>query len=348
MSGPAPSRNAPSVSLHRLQRLAVGVEGGPAGRAAESWAEADQLAVLVRQDVGLQRREAFGLHLGAKGGNVVVGLQRRHAHQFVVPDAVRAAMRPIHRNAGAHRAAEQFVDGHAERLALKVEQSVTDRGDGALVHAIRGLHLLDVQASNRSPGPGADRSRSSCSAMPWMTAVRPRLPSASVYSDQPIKPSSVVILRKLNVRHPASQCRSSMRTIFMVSSWVRADEGRLVRSAATVASRCPLVARRCLRERRSPSVRTINAGCPARTVSLVSSRLTSILSISRAAAPPLAGKRPTGPRAYRSVLRAPSICRGLGAPTRATGRLLIPAAARRRTGSPRVGPRDGKSCFRHG
>src|SRR6185312_2432195 len=56
----------------------------------------------------------------------------------------------------------------------------------------------------------------SASAMPWMTAVRPRLPSASVYSDQPTIPSSVVTFRNEKVRQPASQCRSSIRAIFMV------------------------------------------------------------------------------------------------------------------------------------
>src|SRR3954454_18733681 len=53
------------------------------------------------------------------------------------------------------------------------------------------------------------------SAMPWMTAVRPRLPSASVYSDQPTRPSSVVIFRKEKLRQPASACRSSILAIFM-------------------------------------------------------------------------------------------------------------------------------------
>src|SRR6185437_7492646 len=53
------------------------------------------------------------------------------------------------------------------------------------------------------------------SAMPRITAVRPRLPSASVYSDQPTRPSSVVTFRNENVRHPASQCRSSIRAILI-------------------------------------------------------------------------------------------------------------------------------------
>jgi len=41
--------------------------------------------------------------------------------------------------------------------------------------------------------------------MPWITDVSPVLPSASVYSDQPIRPSSVVTFKNENVRQPASQ-----------------------------------------------------------------------------------------------------------------------------------------------
>src|SRR6266478_7298178 len=52
------------------------------------------------------------------------------------------------------------------------------------------------------------------SAMPWMMDVSPRLPSPSVYSDQPIRPSSVVTFRNENVLHPASQWRSSILSIF--------------------------------------------------------------------------------------------------------------------------------------
>src|SRR5882757_7491991 len=48
-----------------------------------------------------------------------------------------------------------------------------------------------------------------------MTADKPRLPSASVYSDQPASPSSVVIFRNENVRQPASQCRLSTVAIFI-------------------------------------------------------------------------------------------------------------------------------------
>src|SRR6185369_13192644 len=52
------------------------------------------------------------------------------------------------------------------------------------------------------------------SAMQWMMDVSPGLPSPSVYSDQPIKPSSVVTFKNENFLHPASQWRSSILSIF--------------------------------------------------------------------------------------------------------------------------------------
>src|SRR4051794_3346694 len=48
-----------------------------------------------------------------------------------------------------------------------------------------------------------------------MIPVRPCAPYPSMYSDQPTMPSSVVILRKELTRHPASQWRSSILTIFI-------------------------------------------------------------------------------------------------------------------------------------
>src|SRR5215208_1580929 len=48
-----------------------------------------------------------------------------------------------------------------------------------------------------------------------MTPVSPCAPYPSMYSDQPTMPSSVVILRNELARHPASQCRSSILTIFI-------------------------------------------------------------------------------------------------------------------------------------
>src|SRR6266478_4063608 len=61
-------------------------------------------------------------------------------------------------------------------------------------------------------GPGS--MPINASAMPWMMDVSPRLPSPSVYSDQPIRPSSVVTFRNENVLHPASQWKSSILSIF--------------------------------------------------------------------------------------------------------------------------------------
>ena len=116
---------------HRLQRLAVDVELWVAWRAAEAGPEVGQLLAIERQDVGFQSFQSAPLHLGAQRGNIVVGAQRRHAHQLVVAHAVRPAMRPVHRDALAHRAAEQFVHRDTERLALDVEQRVLDRRDCA-------------------------------------------------------------------------------------------------------------------------------------------------------------------------------------------------------------------------
>ena len=54
-------------------------------------------------------------------------------------------MRPVDRDALAHRATEQLIDRHAERLALDVEQRVFDRGDGARIDPAGRLHLTHPQ-----------------------------------------------------------------------------------------------------------------------------------------------------------------------------------------------------------
>ena len=56
-----------------------------------------------------------------------------------VAEAVAAAMRPVERQAIAHRPAEQGVDRNAQRLGLDVEQRVLDGGHRLLVHAARRL-----------------------------------------------------------------------------------------------------------------------------------------------------------------------------------------------------------------
>src|ERR1700721_1220971 len=85
--------------------------------------------------------------------------------------------------------------------------------------------------------------------MPLMTAERPRLPSASVYSDQPTSPSSVVIFRNENVRQPASQCRLSTWAILIgrlprlrAGGSALTCTGRQPRACYTVAHDAPAAA----------------------------------------------------------------------------------------------------------
>ena len=57
---------------HGLQCFPVRVQLRMARRAAKAWTETDELAVFVRQDIGLERLETARLHLGAERGDVVV------------------------------------------------------------------------------------------------------------------------------------------------------------------------------------------------------------------------------------------------------------------------------------
>src|SRR5712691_521889 len=54
-----------------------------------------------------------------------------------------------------------------------------------------------------------------CGASPSITAETPRPPNDSLYSLQPMTPSSVLILRKSKLRGPASACKCSSFVIFM-------------------------------------------------------------------------------------------------------------------------------------
>ena len=147
------------------------------------------------------------LHLGAQRGDVVVGPQRRRRRPVrgCAPGRCRSATsRP---GCGPHRAAEQLIDRHAQRLALDVEQRILDRRDRPLVDAA-GACTVARTAVEAICSQAADPRPISASARPGSRAVRPRLPSASVYSDQPTSPSSVVTFRNEKVRQPASQCRT--------------------------------------------------------------------------------------------------------------------------------------------
>ena len=121
------------------QQPVVPVQFRPARRAAEAWHVGGGLAVLDRDDVGLQRAEARPLHLLGMARQVVVAVQRRHAHQRRAAHAVGAEMRPVDRDAVADRSAEQRIDRHAIGLAGHVEQRVLDRGDRLLVDAAARL-----------------------------------------------------------------------------------------------------------------------------------------------------------------------------------------------------------------
>src|SRR5437870_3803991 len=54
-----------------------------------------------------------------------------------------------------------------------------------------------------------------CAARPSITADTPRPPNDSLYSLQPIRPSSVLTFRKSKLRWPASACRCSIFVTFI-------------------------------------------------------------------------------------------------------------------------------------
>ncbi len=134
-------------ALGGLGDAVVPVELGPARGAPEARAERDQATARIGgQDVGLERAEAARFHLLGVAGELVVAGDGGHAHLCRVANAVGAAMRPVQRDAVAHRAAEQRIDRDTERLPLDVEQRVLDRRDRLLVEAAARLPRRDMQA----------------------------------------------------------------------------------------------------------------------------------------------------------------------------------------------------------
>src|SRR5262249_56683619 len=115
----------PSAVVERLevhdqipQQLLVDVELG-IERPPDARAPALRPAVLVNEDVGLERAEPFLAHLAADRLDAVeVG------DRWLVPvgmvDAPRGAMRPVEPDAVALLAAEQLIARHAEPLGLGV------------------------------------------------------------------------------------------------------------------------------------------------------------------------------------------------------------------------------------
>src|SRR3954447_24258216 len=60
-----------------------------------------------------------------------------------------------------------------------------------------------------------------------ISSVTPPTPNASLYSDQPTRPSSVVTLRKESVRQPPSACRSSIEVMRIERRSLGLDVGDL-------------------------------------------------------------------------------------------------------------------------
>src|SRR6266436_4488537 len=81
-----------------------------------------------------------------------------------------------------------------------------------------------------------------------------------MYSDQPMMPSSVVILRKELTRQPASQCSSSILTIFIAGSWAGGKR------PASCAGRVPplnTLDYRVIRDNFDRSIRPLKTGAMA-------------------------------------------------------------------------------------
>ena len=119
---------------------AVGVQRRPPRRAAEARYVQARLTV-EQEDVGLQGLEAELADFLTQRHQVLDALELRLAHDLgrIAGHAIRAAVRPVQRQAVPNGAAEQRVYRHVQGLALDVEQSVLDRRDRLLRHAAAGL-----------------------------------------------------------------------------------------------------------------------------------------------------------------------------------------------------------------
>ena len=123
-------------------------------------------------------------------------------------------MRPVDRNALAHGAAEQLVNRHVECFRLDVEAGVDQRRAGVGLQAAGRRTRLRIEQRV----DGIDRARILADerlATPRMSPVNPLRPRASLYSDQPTSPSSVVTLRNEKLSQPPSTWNVSKPVIFM-------------------------------------------------------------------------------------------------------------------------------------
>ena len=147
MSWPAPWRKAASPSVIAASVAPSALSSGQPGVRAEARLVHVGRVEVEAEDVGLERLEAALLHVLAELHHVVERAHRLDAHHLGIAEAVAAAMRPVERQAVAHRPAEQLVDRNAQRLGLDVEQRVLDRGHRLLVDAARRLARDGVLAS---------------------------------------------------------------------------------------------------------------------------------------------------------------------------------------------------------
>ena len=136
--GPRPLAEGRQLITDRGEHVALGVQLRKVVAAGE--ARRVQARIVVEQEhVGLERGVALGDHFPAGGDDVVERAQRRDLHGLRPGQAIGAAVRPVEADALAHRAAEQRVDRHAQRLRFDVQERVLDRADRLLDHAAARL-----------------------------------------------------------------------------------------------------------------------------------------------------------------------------------------------------------------
>ena len=120
------------IAQHILVDVELGIE-----RPAEPRPPALRLAVLVGEQVGLERAEPLLAHLAPDRLDAVEIGDRRLVESRVI-DAPGGAVRPVEADTVAQLASQQLVTRHAERLGLGVEQRVLDGAHGLGDHAAGG------------------------------------------------------------------------------------------------------------------------------------------------------------------------------------------------------------------
>src|SRR3954453_16383153 len=118
------------------QDFAIEVDLGSEGR-AEARSPTGRFAVIIGEDVGLERGELLLADLASDCLDAVEVLNRRLVPGRMI-DPPRCAMRPIDPDMVADLAAEQFVAGHTETLRLGVEQRILDRAERLRHYAAGG------------------------------------------------------------------------------------------------------------------------------------------------------------------------------------------------------------------